>query len=98
MSEDSTLPPKPENGDQKLHALLKTIIFGLAVETDPVLDIPALDSMAYFWTKTIQEHHKMLKHHQELVQKLQRDTLRLRKEYANLPFSLLYLNTFIQSG
>jgi len=98
MPEDSTPPPKPENTDQKLHALLKSLIFGMAVETDPVLDIPVLDSMAYFWTKTIQEHHKMLKHQQELVQKLQRDTLKLRKEYANLSFSLLFLNTLIQLG
>ena len=95
MPEDPKPQPKAENITQLLHALVDSL--ELENEADSASG-DLLESMAYFWTKSIQENHNSLKRQKELLEKLQKDTLRVRKEYANLSFLLLFSNTFIQLG
>ena len=95
MPEDPKPQPKAENITQLLHALVDSL--ELENEADSASG-DLLESMAYFWTKSIQENHKSLKRQKALLEQLQKDTLRVRKEYANLSFLLLFSNTFIQLG
>jgi len=97
MPEDPKPQPKAQNITGHLHALADSLK-GLANEADSASGAPLLESMAYFWTKSIQENHKSLKHQKELLQQLQKETTRVRREYANLSFLLLFPNTFIQLG
>lgn len=96
MPEDPKPQPKAANITQLLHALVDSL--EVESEADSASGDLLLESMAYFWTKSIQENHKSLKRQKELLEQLQKDTLRVRKEYANLSFLLLFSNTFIQLG
>ncbi|PUU84437.1 hypothetical protein B9Z19DRAFT_1118019 [Tuber borchii] len=83
MPEDPKPQPKAENITRYIHALADSLK-GLANEADSAPDAPLLESMAYFWTKSIQENHKSLKRQKELLEQLQKENLRVRKEMAKL--------------